>query len=287
MCTTCGCGTGQLYVGGRKIQRSVSSDKPIQYQAHNIDATGQHTHEQAAIDFGTGIAGTHAPGMSQARMVKIERDILSKNNHYADENRRYLSEHGIFSLNLVSSPGSGKTTLLVNTINALREKYSLAVIEGDQQTDHDAARIRETGATAIQINTGKGCHLDAHMVGQAMQQISLPINSLLMIENVGNLVCPANFDLGEAHKVVILSVTEGEDKPLKYPDMFRAADLMLLNKCDLLPHLTFDVELAIKYAHQVNPNLTVIQISATDRTGMSAWLEWIEAGHVLKTIKPV
>ena len=279
MCTTCGCGTGQLYVGGKKIQRGLSSGKPLQYRPHNVDTTDQQPHEHTTIDFGAGIAGTHAPGMSQARMVKIEQDILSKNNHYADENRRHLSERGIFSLNLVSSPGSGKTTLLISTINALRDQLSIAVIEGDQQTDHDAARIRETGATAIQINTGKGCHLDAHMVGQAIQQMDLQTNSLLMIENVGNLVCPANFDLGEAHKVVILSVTEGEDKPLKYPDMFRAADLMLLNKCDLLPHLTFDVDLAIEYARRVNPAITVIQLSATNGNGMQAWLDWIESSH--------
>jgi hydrogenase nickel incorporation protein HypB len=170
-------------------------------------------------------------------MVKIERDILAKNNDYADENRRHLSAHGIFALNLVSSPGSGKTTLLVKTIEALGGAQPLAVIEGDQQTDFDAARIRAAGAPALQINTGKGCHLDASMVGQAMQRLDLPDDSLLLIENVGNLVCPASFDLGEAHKVVILSVTEGEDKPLKYPDMFRAAKLMLLNKCDLLPYL--------------------------------------------------
>ena len=279
MCTTCGCGSDQLYVGGKKIQRGMSSDKPLKYRLYNTDTTQHHTHEHATIDFGSGIAGTHAPGMSQDRIVKIERDILSKNNHYADKNRQHLAEHGIFALNLVSSPGSGKTTLLVNTINALHDQLPITVIEGDQQTDHDAARIRDTGAAALQINTGKGCHLDAHMVGHAMQQMDLPENSLLMIENVGNLVCPANFDLGEAHKVVILSVTEGEDKPLKYPDMFRAADLMLLNKCDLLPHLTFDVDLAIQYAHQVNPHLTVIQISATNGIGMQAWLDWIAANH--------
>jgi hydrogenase nickel incorporation protein HypB len=230
------------------------------------------------IHFGTGIAGTHAPGMSQARMVKIERDILEKNNQYATENRQYLSERGVFALNLVSSPGSGKTTLLVKTIQMLRDKIPMAVIEGDQQTDHDAARIRATGVPAIQINTGKGCHLDAHMIGHVLQQLPLHNNSLLFIENVGNLVCPSGFDLGEAHKVVILSVTEGEDKPLKYPDMFHAAGLMLLNKCDLLPYLNFDVNLAIEYAHRVNPGLPVIQISAVNSSSMPAWIDWIEAG---------
>jgi hydrogenase nickel incorporation protein HypB len=216
--------------------------------------------------------------MSQSRMVQIERDILSKNDGYAEENRGYLAEHGIFALNLVSSPGSGKTTLLVKSINALNGSVPLAVIEGDQQTDNDAARIRATGAPALQINTGKGCHLDAYMVGKAMQQLGLQENSLLLIENVGNLVCPASFDLGEAHKVAILSVTEGEDKPLKYPDMFLASDLMLLNKCDLLPYLTFDADLAVANARRVNPNLQVIRISATSGEGMDEWLKWIKAG---------
>jgi hydrogenase nickel incorporation protein HypB len=210
--------------------------------------------------------------------VKIERDILSKNDGYAEENRDYFSAHGIFALNLVSSPGSGKTTLLVKSIAALDGSVPLAVIEGDQQTDNDAARIRATGARALQINTGKGCHLDAHMVGQAIRQLSLQDDSLLLIENVGNLVCPAGFDLGEAHKVAILSVTEGEDKPLKYPDMFRAADVMLLNKCDLLPHLDFDVELALENARRVNPDIRAIRISATSGEGMDEWLEWIAAG---------
>ena len=160
----------------------------------------------------------------------------------------------------------------------MRGKRDVAVIEGDQQTSNDAERIRATGAPAIQINTGKGCHLDAHMVGHAMQQMELPERSFLMIENVGNLVCPAAFDLGEAHKVVILSVTEGEDKPLKYPDMFRAADLMLLNKVDLLPYLSFDVDRAIEYARRVNPKIEVIRISATSGEGMVDWLNWLAKG---------
>ena len=236
-----------------------------------------HTHD-STTHYGLGPAGAHAPGMSQSRMVKIERDILSKNDGYAEENRGYLSEHGIFALNLVSSPGSGKTTLLVKTIGALNGSLPLAVIEGDQQTDNDAARIRATGAPALQINTGKGCHLDAYMVGRAMRQLKLSDDSLLLIENVGNLVCPASFDLGEAHKVAILSVTEGEDKPLKYPDMFRAADVMLLNKCDLLPYLAFDADLAVANARRVNPDIRVIRISATSGQGMEEWLDWIRAG---------
>jgi hydrogenase nickel incorporation protein HypB len=282
MCTTCGCGSGQTLIGGHALKQHRHSGKNVKYRVHDINSPVAHSHDHAhihdSIDFGAGPAGAHAPGISQARMVKIERDILSKNDSYARENRSYLAAHGIFALNLVSSPGSGKTTLLVKSINALNGSLPLAVIEGDQQTDNDAARIRATGAPALQINTGKGCHLDAHMVGQAMQQLGLQDDSLLLIENVGNLVCPASFDLGEAHKVAILSVTEGEDKPLKYPDMFRAADLMLLNKCDLLPYLDFDANLAVENARRVNPGIQVIRVSATGGEGMEEWLEWIRAG---------
>ena len=179
--------------------------------------------------------------MSQGRIVRIERDIMEKNNAYANSNRAYLVGLHTLALNFVSSPGSGKTSLLVRAINDLKSRFPIAVIEGDQQTAHDAERIRATGVRAVQINTGKGCHLDAHMVAHALDELALDPDGLLFIENVGNLICPAGFDLGEAHKVVVLSVTEGEDKPLKYPDMFAAADLMLLNKSDLLPHLDFDV----------------------------------------------
>ena len=260
---TCGCGVGQTLIGGHALRSKRKADGPIQFRAHE---TALHA------------SGLHETDASESRIVKLEQDILAKNNGYAEANRRYLSEHGIFALNLVSSPGSGKTSLLVKTIQALNGTQPLAVIEGDQQTENDAARIRAAGAPAIQINTGKGCHLDAQVVGQAMQHLNLQDDSLLLIENVGNLVCPASFDLGEAHKVVILSVTEGEDKPLKYPDMFRAADMMLLNKCDLLPHLMFDADLAIEYARRINPGLQVIRISATSGEGMAEWLEWISEG---------
>ena len=287
MCTTCGCGIGQTRINGKTVQAPQRAGTSLRYRPAQSDPVNAQEHGSSivadpqtpgTIDFGTGIAGTHAPGMSQTRMVKIERDILAKNNQFADENRRYLAERGIFALNLVSSPGSGKTTLLVKTIDMLRDQFPITVIEGDQQTDHDAARIRATGVPALQINTGKGCHLDAHMIGQALQQLPLQQNSLLLIENVGNLVCPSGFDLGEAHKVVILSVTEGEDKPLKYPDMFHAADLMLLNKCDLLPYLSFNVDQAIDYAQRVHPGLPVMQISATQGSGMHDWTDWIKAG---------
>lgn len=272
MCTTCGCGPDEVHIDGEHHHH----DHGIAYRPRNKGHDHGHDHPH---DHGHDHAHhSHAPGTSAARMVQIEQDILSKNNSYADGNRAALAAKGIFALNLVSSPGSGKTTLLCKTIELLKGKRTVAVIEGDQQTDQDAARIRATGAPAIQINTGKGCHLDAHMVGHAMEKLELAERSVLMIENVGNLVCPAAFDLGEAHKVVILSVTEGEDKPIKYPDMFRAADLMLLNKCDLLPYLTFDVDKAIAFARQVNPGLQVIRTSATSGEGMDEWLGWIETG---------
>jgi hydrogenase nickel incorporation protein HypB len=247
--------------------------------SHAHDAGHQHRHAVGGdLDYGAGPAGAHVPGLSQSRMVQIEQDILSKNNGYAAGNRARFDERGIFALNLVSSPGSGKTTLLVKTIELLKARVAICVVEGDQQTSNDAERIRATGVPALQINTGKGCHLDGHMVGHALERLQPADDSLFLIENVGNLVCPAAFDLGEHHKVAILSVTEGEDKPLKYPDMFRAADVMLLNKCDLLPYLEFDVDLAEANARQVNPNLTVFRVSATSGDGMSAWIDWIESG---------
>ena len=211
-------------------------------------------------------------------MVQIEEDILGKNDALAADNRKRFAEHGIFAVNLVSSPGSGKTSLLVRTIEALKGRLDIVVIEGDQETSQDADRIRATGAKAVQINTGKGCHLDADMVGKAVERLAPPAGSVLMIENVGNLVCPAGFDLGEAHKVVVLSVTEGEDKPLKYPDMFRRSSLMLLNKVDLLPHVEFDVATCVAYARRVNPDIRVIQVSATKGQGMSEWCDWIREG---------
>ncbi|MEY5097814.1 MAG: hydrogenase accessory protein HypB [Pseudomonadota bacterium] len=240
MCTICGCDGGE--------------------------ATLPHQHSH-------GYAG-HEPG-SMARRVALEQDLLARNDAFAADNRRALGHAGVFALNLLSSPGSGKTTLLVKTIERLAGRLPVAVIEGDQQTRLDAERIEATGAPVTQINTGKGCHLDAHMVGHALEQLPLRRGGLLLIENVGNLVCPAAFDLGEAHKVVVLSVTEGEDKPLKYPDMFRAADLLLLNKCDLLPHLEFDVERALACARIVKPGIRVIRLSATQGQGMDEWLEWL------------
>ncbi|MCB1890266.1 MAG: hydrogenase nickel incorporation protein HypB [Rhodocyclaceae bacterium] len=298
MCTVCGCGSGEVTIGGARPAVRPAPGATVAWRpaaggghhahhehdpAHGHGPAGAsapgHVHAgEDHLHFGQGPARAHAPGLSQGQMVRIEQDILGKNDSLAGANRTWLAERGILALNLVSSPGSGKTTLLCRTIRELAGRTPVAVIEGDQQTEFDAERIRETGARALQINTGKGCHLDAHMVGQALPRLELAENSLLLIENVGNLVCPAAFDLGEAHKVVILSVTEGEDKPLKYPDMFAAADLMLLNKVDLLPHLTFDAERAIDFARRVNPRLEVIRTSATTGEGFDAWLGWIGRG---------
>ncbi|MBT3092340.1 MAG: hydrogenase nickel incorporation protein HypB [Candidatus Thiodiazotropha endolucinida] len=275
MCTVCGCGEGETQIEGQDHQHDHGH-----HHHHHDENEGQgHTH-----DYGQGPAHAHAPGLSQSRMVQIEQDILSKNNQYAAANRNYFQQHGILSLNLVSSPGSGKTTLLTRTIGDLQAEYAISVIEGDQQTANDAERIRATGAKALQINTGKGCHLDGHMVGHALETLKPDQGSLLFIENVGNLVCPAAFDLGEAHKVAILSVTEGEDKPIKYPDMFHAADLMLLNKIDLLPYLDFDVQRCIEYAQRINPKIKVLQLSATTGEGMQNWYQWIAASRQMAQV---
>jgi hydrogenase nickel incorporation protein HypB len=278
MCTVCGCGQGETVVEGHAHGHDHPHDHSHGH-SHEHDHDADHHHHHGHHHYGLGPARAHAPGLSQARMVKIEQDILGKNNQYAAANRRHFNTHGILALNLVSSPGSGKTTLLTATLEALKEEMPIAVIEGDQQTSLDAERIRATGVPSLQINTGKGCHLDGHMVGHALESLKPLDTSVLFIENVGNLVCPAAFELGEAHKVVILSVTEGEDKPLKYPDMFHAAGLMLLNKVDLLPHLRFDVELCIEYARRINPAIKVLQVSAYSGEGMAAWLQWVRAAR--------
>jgi hydrogenase nickel incorporation protein HypB len=310
MCTTCGCGQGETRIEG-EAHEHVGADGTVYRHVHrhegdhahaphthfhrHADGTvhehahahegahghghpHDHDHARDDLHYGLGPARAHAPGLSQSRMIEIEQDILSHNDALAARNREQLRERGVFAVNLVSSPGAGKTTLLVRTIEALREAVPVAVIEGDQQTSMDADRIRATGAAAIQVNTGKGCHLDAAMVGRALERLAPAEGSLLMIENVGNLVCPAAFDLGEACKVVVLSVTEGEDKPLKYPDMFHAAQLMLLNKVDLLPYLRFDVERCLDYARRVNPGIAVLPVSATTGEGLGAWLEWLLQG---------
>ncbi|WP_034619669.1 hydrogenase nickel incorporation protein HypB [Chitinibacter tainanensis] len=278
MCTSCGCGHGETRINGLVPPRRRRGAGPS--GAYRL-AGGVPTQAEPAPPATTGPLGAvHAPEVDPERTIRLEIDILASNDGQAGANRARLAAQQIFALNLVSSPGSGKTTLLVETLR--RWVGAAAVIEGDQQTDNDAERIRATGVPAVQINTGKGCHLDAHMVAGALdvlqQEGTLAANSLLLIENVGNLVCPAAFDLGEAHKVAILSVTEGEDKPLKYPDLFRAADLLLLSKTDLLPYVDFNVEAAIAMARQVRPDLPVIQLSSKTGAGFAEWQAWLLAG---------
>lgn len=261
MCTVCGCGDAKL-------------------EGHHHGHSHDHPHHHGPdgrIHFGENAAGVSVAGMSEARLIEVETDILAKNDAYAAANRARLAALGAFAVNLVSSPGSGKTTVLCRTIEALGTR-PLAVIEGDQQTTNDADRIRATGAPAIQINTGKGCHLDGHMVGHAMDHLALEAGVLLFIENVGNLVCPAAFDLGEDAKVAILSVTEGEDKPLKYPDMFTAARIALLNKVDLAPHCDVDLDLYEANLRRVNPDIAIIRLSARTGEGMGDWIAWLEDG---------
>ncbi|WP_036294165.1 hydrogenase nickel incorporation protein HypB [Methylosinus sp. PW1] len=312
MCTVCGCGTSSVegkpehshdhphdhahdHAHGHAHDHHHGHDHDHhhdhEHDHHHHDHPHPHDHDHPHAhdhdhshddhghrhDYGSGAAGVHVPGLSQERIVRIERDILSKNNDHARENRVRFEQSGVFALNFVSSPGSGKTQLLVRTITDLKDRFPISVIEGDQQTSNDAERIRATGVPALQINTGKGCHLDAHMVARALTELSVAPSSLLFIENVGNLVCPAAFDLGEAHKVVVLSVTEGEDKPLKYPEMFAASDLMLLNKSDLLPHVEFDVGRCLANALKVNPDLQTLVVSARSGEGMAAFYAWIEA----------
>jgi hydrogenase nickel incorporation protein HypB len=213
----------------------------------------------------------------ERHLVRIEQNILAKNDRYAELNRRRLAESTVLALNLVSSPGAGKTTLLVETLKRLRGRIDTAVIEGDQQTSLDADRIRETGVPTFQINTGRGCHLDAHMIGHALDELMVKPSSILFVENVGNLVCPASFDLGEAEKIAILSVTEGDDKPLKYPDVFAAAGSVVISKIDLLRYVDFDVERCIENARSINPNLHAFRLSASTGEGMDIWI-----GELLK-----
>ena len=261
MCAVCGCG-----------QDNTGADQKFAGTGHAHD---HNHHHHSHHHYGQNAAGTSVAGFNDSQLIEIEESILSKNDLYAEANRRRFADQRLLALNLVSSPGAGKTTLLVETVRAIRDKVSVGVIEGDQETANDADRIRATGVEAVQINTGRGCHLDAHMVGHALDDLPLLSGGVVFIENVGNLVCPAAFDLGEAAKVVILSVTEGDDKPLKYPDMFAAAGLMILSKIDLLDHVDFDPGKALERARRINPQLHCLRLSARDGNGMAQWLDWI------------
>ncbi len=270
MCVTCGCSE----TGGAVLTNLQTGERFLMHDDHDhaLDADS-HSH---------GHTHTHAPGHTHSHThgnghstLHLQEEILSKNNVLAERNRGWFEGRNILALNLVSSPGSGKTTLLERTIRDLGNELSLSVIEGDQETANDAERIRAAGCKVVQINTGTGCHLDASMVSRGLKQLDPPFGSVVMIENVGNLVCPALFDLGERAKVLVMSVTEGEDKPLKYPHMFRASEVMLLNKVDLLPYVTFDVERCLGYARQVNPKLRTILVSATRGDGLQDWYAWL------------
>jgi hydrogenase nickel incorporation protein HypB len=243
MCGTCGCGEAGVRVTEVGLGR-------------------QHSHE-------------HGHGHGHGQVVALEQDILGVNDALAAANRRALAEQGVLAVNLMSSPGSGKTTLLVRTLTDVGAELSISVVEGDQETLLDAERISATGARVVQVNTGAGCHLDATMLERALAALTPGPGSVVVVENVGNLVCPALFDLGEAARVVVMSVTEGADKPLKYPHMFRTADLVLVNKIDLLPYVDFDVARCIDAARRARPGIEVIEVSATRGDGMDAWYDWL------------
>lgn len=264
MCTTCGCS---------EESKPRMSDLAT---GMTVELHGRHEHHDHVHDHERGYDHAHADHVHVAgKTIVIEEAVLAKNDRLAERNRGWFQGCRVLALNLVSSPGSGKTTLLERTIRDLREELPIHVIEGDQETTNDAERIRSTGCRVVQINTGAGCHLEADMVARGIEQLRPSARSIVMIENVGNLVCPALFDLGEQAKVVILSVTEGEDKPLKYPHMFRAARVMLLNKIDLLPHLRFDVARCIDHAKTVNPHLEIFLVSAISGEGMQNWYGWL------------
>jgi len=249
MCATCGC----------------NDAANVSINEHGQQVHDHHTH-------GNGHTHVH----EGKRSIDVEQDILSGNNLLAERNRGYFLGKNILAMNLVSSPGSGKTSLLECTLKELNKDHQFYVIEGDQYTSNDADRIHATGTKVTQINTGKGCHLDAHMILHALQGIKPKADSVLFIENVGNLVCPAMFDLGEQERVVIMSVTEGEDKPLKYPDMFHSSTLCIINKTDLLPYVPFDLEKAKTYAWQVNPALKILELSCTSGQGLEEWYDWLK-----------
>ncbi len=260
MCENCGCSEKENYQILHPIEKELSGLKPHKF----VPIQHDHLPEQGKSEM-----------EHKNRTIKIEKDVLQSNNLQAEQNRNLFKKKNIVALNFVSSPGSGKTSLLEVTIKALSSNLALFVIEGDQQTSNDAERIQTAGAPVIQINTGQGCHLDANMIHSALRSLDVKENSFLFIENVGNLVCPALFDLGEEKRVLIISVTEGDDKPLKYPAMFQSSDLCIINKIDLLPYVDFNIEKVKEYALRINSKLTFLEISVTKGTGMELWYNWI------------
>ncbi len=271
MCATCGCSDdSKAQLTDLQSGETIVLDPPHDHQHHHHDDQHHH-HEHEHHDHAEGHSHTHQHGT----VITLEQEVLARNNRLAERVRGWLAGRDILALNLVSSPGAGKTTLLERTISDLGAELSISVIEGDQQTLHDAERIQATGCRVVQINTGTACHLDASMIGRALQQLDPPRDSVVMIENVGNLVCPALFDLGELAKVVVISVTEGDDKPIKYPHMFRASEVMILNKIDLLPYVQFDVDRCIAFARQVNPKIRIMQLSTTRGDQLGDWYGWL------------
>lgn len=295
MCETCGCGKPEnevriLKPGEEELQHKHSYKHTHTHSHGGEEHSHEHEHEYYhSHDHDHIESDGHRHGHNHThendehlnenhdhdRRISIEQDVISKNNLLAERNRGYFEAKGIKAINLVSSPGSGKTSLLERTIHDLKKEISIYVIEGDQQTMNDANRINATGTPVVQVNTGEGCHLDADMVNKAVKRLEPVDKSLLMIENVGNLVCPALFDLGESFRVVIMSVTEGDDKPVKYPYMFHTSDLCIINKTDLLPYVDFNMEKAKEYAKQINPGLEIIDISVKTGEGMNLWYEWL------------
>jgi hydrogenase nickel incorporation protein HypB len=279
MCVTCGCSNGAQTT---YTEPGQPADAPHAHTHVLADGTVlTHSHGQPLLAHQAPSPHLPTPAAHHAQAhgttLTLEQNLLAKNDRIAAQNRAWLQGRNSTALNLVSSPGAGKTTLLVKTLEDLRDVVPMVVIEGDQETANDAERIAATGCATLQVNTGTGCHLEAAMVARGLATLMPPENSLVLIENVGNLVCPALFDLGEKAKVALLSVTEGEDKPLKYPHMFRASQAMVLTKIDLLPYVNFDVQRCLDYARQVNPDLTIVQVSATSGEGLADWYNWLTA----------
>jgi len=268
MCDTCGCSNPDEF----RINDPDHHDDH-EHPHHSHDHTHPHDHNHDHHHGGPGLFHSH----SSAKVINLNLDILSDNNRLAERNRGFFMAKEIRCLNMVSSPGSGKTSILERTIIEQESGRRIFVIEGDQQTSRDAERIEKSGATALQINTGSGCHLDAKMVHLALDKLKVGNQSLLFIENVGNLVCPAMFDLGELKRVVVISVTEGDDKPLKYPFMFQTSNLCLINKSDLLPYVDFSVDRVIEHASTLNPSLDFIVMSVKTGEGMNKWYDWLKA----------
>jgi hydrogenase nickel incorporation protein HypB len=261
MCAKCGCSEHEVAMDSQRLR--ANSHHP------------EHHHDHDRCTHGALHSHVNLHGEEGVRILKLGASVFEENVKYAEQNRRYLRERSVRMLNLVSSPGAGKTTLLARSIGDLKDHLTISVIEGDQQTSRDAERIATTGVAVVQINTGKACHLDAQMVGRALKELDIANGSILFVENVGNLICPAEFDLGEEKRVVVISVTEGDDKPLKYPSIFASSDLMIVTKIDLSPHVDFDCEACIRYAKRLKPSIKVIRTSAKTGEGLAQWYDWL------------